>query len=73
MENKYILQNNRHPQDTYHFNDFGEAVMKAMDLFPGGTISDATTGAILYVTYQQGLQKVFITTVNGEVRITETK
>jgi hypothetical protein len=73
MENKYIVHDNYKPESTFGFNNYGEAITAAINCAESATITDATTGAILYVTYAYGDTRVFITTVNGEVRITETK
>lgn len=73
MENKYIVHTNRYPECNVVFDDYGKALMAAMNSPYATTISNAATGAILYVTYKQGDIRVFITTVDGEVRIKETK
>lgn len=70
MEHKYIVHDNYKPASTFGFNDYAEAVMVAIKL-ESATISDATTGAILYVTYAYGDTRVYITTVCGDVRIKE--
>jgi hypothetical protein len=72
MKNKYIVQHNYQPENSKSFEDYSEAIMNAIR-FDSATISDATTGAILYVTYAYGDTRVYITTVNGKVRITEIK
>lgn len=72
MENKYIVHDNYKPESTFGFNNYGEAITAAIKL-ESATITDATTGAILYVTYTYGDTRIFITTVNGEVRIKESK
>ena len=73
MEKKYIVHTNRYPECNVGFDDYGEALMAAMNSPYATTISNAATGAILYVTYKQGDIRVFITTVDGEVRIKEIK
>lgn len=72
MEKKYIVHDNRYPEDTYQFSDYGKAVVCAIGLYYGATIIDAETKAILYVTYKRETQRVFITVVDGELRIKET-
>jgi hypothetical protein len=72
MTNKYIVQHNYKSDFSKSFDDYADAILTAIKC-EGATISDATTGAILYVTYTYGDTRVYITTVNGEVRITETK
>lgn len=73
MENNFIVHCNRYPEDIRRYSNYGEAIITAMNRPDGATISDETTGAILYVTYKHGDIRVFITTVNGEVRIAQTK
>ncbi len=73
MEKKYIVYRNTYPEDMSRFNDYGEAVMCAINFSSDATIANETTGEILYVTYKRGSTQVFITTVNGKVRITESK
>ena len=72
MTKKYNVHDNRYPEDIYQFTDFGRAVTTAIGLTFGATIVDAETNAILYVTYKRGTQQVFITVVDGELRIKET-
>lgn len=73
MEKKYIVHDNYKPECTLGFNDYGEAIMAALNSAESATISNAATGAILYVTYMQGDFRVHITTVDGKVRIKENK
>jgi hypothetical protein len=70
MEKKYIVQHNYKPDSSKSFEDYADAIMAAIKC-DSATISDATTGAILYVTYTYGDTRIYITTINGEVRIKE--
>ena len=71
MEKKYIVRNNMRSERGEIFTSYPIAVMSAVQ-HESATIYDADNGTILYVTYQMGDTRMFITTVNGELRVKET-